>query len=412
MNTLRSLIEAAGHSEVWAPVTKSADEISGSFSNPGPALLAAFGGGPTASGVYVDHDSVMQIAAAYACVRIISETVGSLPRHTFRRLEKGREKVRNHPVAQVMDRPNSWQSPMEFFEALTAHACLTGNGYAQVYRGTRGALSLEVIPPRKMKVERANDGGPRYLVTVKGGQQEVSRDDVIHVRGLALSDDMLTGLSPVTYHRETLGLAKVMDQYTARTFGKGLSMRAWIEEPKKLDPQIAAIRRHAFQEAYGGAMNAGGVAIMDNGSKIHAIDLSPKDKEFLLTRKLTIAEIARIWRVPLHKLGELDKATFSNIEHQSLEFVVDTIRPWLVRIEQAIRRTLFVEDSDFYMEHSVEGLLRGDIKSRYEAYATARNWGWMSADDVLELENKNPLPDGKGEEYLRPSNMTLAGTPV
>ena len=289
---------------------------------------------------------------------------------------------------------------------MQGHLCLRGNAYAQIMPGLRGSMS-ELIPihPDMVTVDQLENN--RLLYTVKrkgGGKDEYRQDQIFHIRGLSTSG--ITGLSPITMARESLGLSKATEMHGAKLFSNGASPGGVIEHPGKLLPKAYNQLRESWQQAHGGVQNAHKVAILEEGMKWTQMGMSSEDAQFLETRKYQAIDIARIYRVPPHMIAELDRATFSNIEHQSIEFVMHTIRPWLVRWEQAIQRCLINED-DVFAEFNAEGLLRGDTKSRYEAYASAITNGWMTRNEVRKIENLDPL-DGL-DEPIQQLNM---GSPV
>ena len=232
----------------------------------------------------------------------------------------------------------------------------------------------------------------------------------MHIRGL--SSDGVTGLNPIELFRESVALGLAYEEYSARLFGNGANLQGVLETPQAMSDTALKRFREMWQQNYGGLANSGKTAILENGMKWQAIGMRPADAEFIASRKFQVTEIARIFRVPPHMLADLERATFSNIEHQSLEFIRDTIRPWLVRWEQALTRDLIpAEDRDkYFVEFLIDGLMRGDLKSRYDSYAIGRNNGWLSANDIRRLENMNPLPPEQGDVYLIPLNMVQAGT--
>ena len=235
-------------------------------------------------------------------------------------------------------------------------------------------------------------------------------DRVWHLRGL--SNDGLDGYSPISLMRQAIGLSMAAEKFGAKFFGNDARPGGILLHPGQLGDEAAKRLTETWESRHGGLSGAHRVAVLEEGLSYKEIGIPPDDAQFLETRKFQVNEIARIYRIPPHMLADLERATFSNIEHQSIDFVTHTIRPWLVRWEQSIKQNLMVPaDRDrYFAEFLVDGLLRGDTKSRYEAYAIGRQNGWFSADDIREMENLNPLPDGKGEEYLIPLNMIPAGS--
>lgn len=366
----------------------------------------------SSAGIAVTPDSALQISAVWACTRLIAETLASLPLVTYHRLDNGgKERARNHPLYDVLhDRPNRWQSRFEFVEMLTGHAALRGFGIARRVAGDRGYVD-ELIPihPDRVFRERIAGGDYRFRVTLPNGTEEVLiRDEVFELRGFGT--DGMNPISPIEVARNSLGIALALDATAGSMFRNGVRISGTLEHPKELSDKARGNLRKAIAEQHSGAQNAGGFLLLEDGLHWQQIGMTNTDAEFLASRKFSVAEIARWFRCPPHKIGDLERSTNNNIETQSLEFVTDTIVPWATRWEQAILRQLIIAPQYYYAKFVIDGLLRGDIKSRYEAYAQGRQWGWLCADDIREKEDMNPLPNGAGQEYLVPLNMHPAGT--
>ena len=293
---------------------------------------------------------------------------------------------------------------------------LWGNAYAQIIRNGKGeVVALYPLMPNKMTVDRDEQGHLFY--SYQRSNDEALKDngtvillpsDVLHIPGLGF--DGLVGYSPIAMAKNAIGLAIATEEYGAKFFANGAAPSGVLEHPGTIkDPSRV---RDAWQSQFGGSSNSGKVAVLEEGMKYTPISISPEQAQFLETRKFQINEIARIFRVPPHMVGDLEKSSFSNIEQQSLEFVKYTLDPWVIRWEQSIRRTLLTPDekSKYYVSFNVEGLLRGDYQSRMNGYATARQNGWMSANDIRELENLDRIPaeDG-GDLYLINGNMLPMG---
>ena len=401
--SLRSLIRN------WLFETRSSPAI------PDQWLVSAFGGPTTATGLRINADTAMRLTAVYAAVRILAETVATLPLIVYRRTKNdGKERATDYFLYTLLhDQPNEEQTSVEFREMLQGHLALRGTAYAQIDRRNGYPARLVPLHPDCVEVGRDQSGGLLYTVTPDSGPQYRLRQragEILHIRGL--SSDGVTGLNPVELFRESVALGLAYEEYSARLFGNGANLQGVLETPQALSDTALKRFREMWQQAYGGLANSGKTAILESGMKWQAIGLRPVDAEFISSRKFQISEIARIFRVPPHMLADLERATFSNIEHQSLEFIRDTIRPWLVRWEQALTRDLIpAEDRDqYFVEFLIDGLMRGDLKSRYDSYAIGRNNGWLSANDIRRLENMNPLPPEQGDVYLIPLNMVQAGT--
>ena len=374
-----------------------------------------FMGGSTA-GKNVSERSAMQMTAVYACVRILSEAVACLPVHLYKYNDAGgKEKASEHPLYHLLhDEPNPEMTSFIFRETLMTHLLLWGNAYAQVIRNGKGeVIALYPLMPNKMSVDRDEQGQLYYTyqrstdeaATMEGSTVVLRPSDVLHIPGLGF--DGLVGYSPIAMAKNAIGLAIATEEYGAKLFANGAAPSGVLEHPGTIkDP---ARVREAWMSQFGGSANSGKVAVLEEGMKYTPISISPEQAQFLETRKFQINEIARIFRVPPHMVGDLEKSSFSNIEQQSLEFVKYTLDPWLIRWEQTLYRTLFSEKEKekYFFKFSVEGLLRGDYATRMSGYATARQNGWMSTNDIRELENLDRIPAEEGGDlYLINGNMT------
>jgi len=294
------------------------------------------------------------------------------------------------------------------------HLLLWGNSFSEIERNGRGdVVALWPIHPTRIEVSvKTIEGVPQLAFDVRqksGSTITLMQNQVLLVSGLGYG---ILGKSPIQLHREGLGISVAAEQYGGKFFKNDARPGFVLTHPGTMGDEAFERFRDSWKKTYEGSGNAHRVAILEEGMKPEDVGLPPGDAQFIETRKYQRSEVASIYRVPPHMIGDLEKATFSNIEHQGIEFVVHSLRPWLVRIEQAINMQLLMpaERGDYFAQHIVDGLLRGDTQSRFEAYTKARNWGWMNADDIRELENMNPLPDGIGQIYLQPLNMVPAGT--
>lgn len=362
------------------------------------------------AGAAVNAESSMRVAAVYGCVRVISETVGSLPLHIYRRTAGGKIRAVDHPLYRLLhDTPNPWQTAMEFREMMQAHLCLRGNAYAYInWTSPTNASELIPIHPDRVTVRQLDDMSLVYEVRNKTGVQLFPAEDILHIRGL--SSDGIVGRSVLEDARESIGVAIATQEYASKFYANDATPSLVVSIPGKLSPEARKRLVEAWQDTFGGSRNARRTAVLEEGAKVEPLAMTFDDAQFLETRKFQRSEIAGIFRVPPHLIGDLERATFGNIEHQSIEFVTHCIRPWLVRWEQALSRALFTAPGIYFPEHVVEGLLRGDIKSRYDAYAVGRVNGWLSANDIRSLENLNPIQGG--DVYLQPMNMVPAGSPA
>ena len=371
--------------------------------------------GSSAAGKSVNERSAMQMTAVYACVRILSESIAGLPLHMYRYEDDGsKTKAVEHPLYHLLhDEPNPEMTSFIFRETLMSHLLLWGNAYAQIIRNGKGdIIALYPLMPNRMKVERDAKGQLYYeyqtmkedAPTMKGAVYQLYPNEVLHVPGLGF--DGLVGYSPIAMAKNAIGLAIAAEEYGSKFYANGAAPSGVLEHPNVLkDP---AKVRDSWNAAFGGSSNAHRVAVLEEGMKYTPISISPNEAQFLETRKFQINEIARIFRVPPHMVGDLEKSSFSNIEQQSLEFVKYTLNPWVCRWEQALQRALLDDDEKgkYFFRFNVEGLLRGDYQSRMNGYAIARQNGWMSANDIRELENLDRIPaELGGDLYLVNGNM-------
>ncbi|HIU51003.1 MAG TPA: phage portal protein [Candidatus Limousia pullorum] len=371
--------------------------------------------GGSSSGKAVTERSAMQMTAVYSCVRILSEAVAGLPLHFYRYTDDGgKEKAIDHPLYSLLhDEPNPEMTSFVFRETLMTHLLLWGNAYAQIIRnGKNEIIALYPLMPNKMEVSRDKSGQlyytyvtqPEEAHTMKGTVVYLRPSEVLHIPGLGF--DGLVGYSPIAMAKNAIGMAVACEEYGAKFFANGAAPGGVLEHPGTIkDPQRV---RESWQSTFGGSGNSNKVAVLEEGMKYTPIGISPEQAQFLETRKFQINEIARIFRVPPHMVGDLEKSSFSNIEQQSLEFVKYTLDPWIVRWEQSIRRALLTpeEKKKYFVKFNLEGLLRGDYQSRMNGYAIGRQNGWMSANDIRELENQDRIPAEEGGDlYLVNGNM-------
>ena len=333
----------------------------------------AFYFGGTTSGKAVTERSAMQMTAVYSCVRILAEAVAGLPLHLYRYKEDGgKEKALDHPLYLLLhDEPNPEMSSFVFRETLMTHLLLWGNAYAQIIRNGKGeVIALYPLMPNRMVVDRDIHGQLYYQYTrsteeaptMKGVTVNLPPSDVLHIPGLGF--DGLVGYSPIAMAKNAIGMAIACEEYGAKFFANGARPSGILTHPNTVkDP---AALRASWNAAYGGSGNASRVAVLEEGMTFTPLSIPNNEAQFLETRKFQVTEICRIFRVPPHMIGDLERATFSNIESQNISFAVHTIRPWLVRIEQAVNRALIPENEKgrFYAQFNIDGLMRGDYKSR------------------------------------------------
>ena len=372
--------------------------------------------GPSTSGKNVNEFTAMQTTAVYACVRILSETLAALPLQLYRYTAGGKERVYDHPLYHILhDEPNPEMTSFIFRETLMSHLLIWGNAYAQIIRDKLGRIQgLYPLRPDKMTVCRDESGQIYYIYTkttdenpaIKPyGQVPLRKDEVLHIPGLGF--DGLVGYSPIAMARNAVGMTMACEEYGASFFANGASPSGVLEHPGILkDP---AKVRDSWNAVYQGSANAHKVAVLEEGMKYQQIGIPPEEAQFLETRKFQLNEIARLYRIPPHMIGDLEKSSFNNIEQQSMEFVKYTLDPWVIRWEQAMQKALFLpeEKKQYFLKFNVSGLMRGDYESRMTGYSIGRQNGWLSANDIREMEDMNPVPDEEGGNlYLVNGSMT------
>ena len=373
--------------------------------------------GRTTSGKPVNERTAMQTTAVYACVRILAEAVASLPLHVYEYQDDGGKKlVHDHPLYYLLhDEPNPEMTSFVFRETLMSHLLIWGNAYAQIIRDGAGrVLGLYPLLPDKMEVQRDDRGNIYYVYSRNSdenpmfkeyGNIKLKAEDVLHIPGLGF--DGLIGYSPIAMAKNAVGMTLACEEYGASFFANGANPGGVLEHPGVLkDPSKV---RESWNSVYRGVNNAHKIAVLEEGMKYQQIGIPPEEAQFLETRKFQINEIARLYRIPPHMVGDLDKSSFSNIEQQSLEFVKYTLDPWVIRWEQSLQRSLLLpgEKGKYFIKLNVDGLLRGDYQSRMNGYAVGRQNGWFSANDIREMEDMNPIPDEEGGNlYLINGAMT------
>ena len=364
--------------------------------------------GKANSGEQVDEKTAMQIATVYACVRLLAESVAQLPLHLYRVTDPdGQEKVPEHPLYTILYRqPNPEMTSFSYWEAVMTHLLLWGNSYSQIVRdGKNNILGLYPLLPENVEIDRTDKGELYYIYhaytnEVPGEKNKdiiFRRDEMFHIPGLSFNG--LVGFSPIAMMKNSLGTTLAVEKYGSAFFKNGAQPSGVLQHPTTLkDPEKV---RRQWHEAYGGTANAHRVAVLEEGMQYKPISLPPEDSQFLSTREFGVEEICRIFRVPPHMVQDLKRATFSNIEHQSIDFVVHTLDPWLVRIEKAIVKDLLLEDEkdQFFPKFNVDGLLRGDYKSRMDGYSVGISTGIISPNEARRKENMPPLPAEEGGDF-------------
>lgn len=373
-------------------------------------MMLFFGGARSSGGVTVTPESALTFSAVLASVRVLSEGVAALPLLTYERIARGKERAIANPLYSVLhDSPNEEMTSFQWRETSMAHCVLWGNCYSEIIDDGAGRVrELWPLLPQHMTVKRQNDR-IIYEYAVPGSTTVAYRaDQIFHVPGLSMNG--LVGMSMIGIAREAIGLGLTLNKHGAKLFANGARAGGVLETPGQLSEDAYKRLTESFNDQYAGVDNAGKTILLEEGTKFNSLTMPNDDAQFLQTRMFQIEEIARIFRVPPHMIGDLEHATFSNIEQQSLDFVIYSLTPWLVRWEQAISHKLFLprERSQYFAEFLTSALLRGDTMSRYTAYSSAISAGWITRNQVREIENMNPENPAL-DEYLQPLNMVTAG---
>ncbi|MBD3948452.1 phage portal protein [Tuanshanicoccus lijuaniae] len=388
--------------KLFSGLFRSRDKLENKLSNNSYSFFI----GQSSSGKRVNERTAMTMSAVYSCVRILSETLASLPLHVYERTDVGSKKATYHSLYNILhNEPNAEMTSFIFRETLMTHLLLWGNAYTQIIRNGKGdVVGLYPLMPDKMTVDRDDNHTIYYeYLSTNGERVRLSYQDVLHIPGLGF--DGLVGYSPIAMAKNAIGMSIAAEEYGAKFFSNGATPSGILEHPGTV--KNADSLRESWTRGFSGN-NSHKVAILEEGMKYTPISISPNEAQFLETRKFQINEIARIFRIPPHMIGDLEKSSFSNIEQQSLEFVKYTLDPWVIRFEQAFNRRLLKdkEKAQFYVKFNVDGLLRGDYQSRMNGYAVGRQNGWMSANDIRTLENLDRIPTEEGGDlYLVNGNM-------
>ena len=375
-----------------------------------PRLNELFGGSSTDSGVSITPETALTYSAVYQAVRCISEAVSSLPLNLYERQPGGgKSKASAHPLYSILhDSPNPEMSSLQWRECSMAHLLLWGNSYTEIVRDLDGnCVELWPIDPSIVTAKRTDSGELYY--DLNRGKSFITAANMLHISGLSF--DGISGMSPISMARQSLGLSLAIEQFGAGYFGRGARPGGVLTFPGQLSPEARQNLRRSFEELHAGGANSHRVALLEAGLKWEAIGVPPDDSQFLQSREFQVVEVARWFNIPPHKLRDLNKPSYNSLEMMNIEFLTDTLRPWLVRWEQALNRKIIrpKDRGNYFCEHNVEGVLRGDIASRYQAYSVARNWGWLSVNEIREKENMNGVGP-EGDLYMQPLNMQALGT--
>jgi len=378
----------------------SPENPSTNLSNPADWLVDWMTGGATYSGPPVNELNAVRATAVFRCISIIANTIASLPFNVYKRTDDGREPAPQHPLQRILhDQPNRITSSYTFRQIIAGGLLTNGNGTAVIGRNNAGRiLDLIQLPPQDVEVERKGRGQSGdfrldYRVTIDGNRFDVPQESMIHVPGFGF--DGVRGISPIAaVGKQSIGLGLALEEFQGRFTQASARGSGVIEVDKALSPEGLSNLRSAFEKLYSGVEKSGKTVFLDKGMQWKSMQIDPNDAQTLETRRYQVSDIARIFGVPLHLLGETDKATSwgSGIEQQSIAFVEYVIRPWLVSIEQEFNRKLF--RAPYYCEFVLDGLLRGDSKARSEYYSKGINNAFLTPNEARRAENKPPKPGG------------------
>ncbi len=368
---------------------------------------AMFGGVESSTGIAISPETAMRFTTVLICVRVLAESVASLPCILYRRRKDGgKDRAIDHPTYHVLhDQANAWNSAFEYIEGTMSNLALRGNGYSFVERNKRGqTIGLIPLNPDGITIKQAADWSPLYNATMPdNSRQDLTSKQMHHIRGPLPKG--YVGQSMISLARDAIGLGLAAETFGSHLYKNGVKPSGVLKHPGKIGPEATETLRGQFEKKYAGLSNSSRPLLLEEGMEWIALSINPDDAQFLETRKFQRSEIAGIFRVPAHLVNDLERATFSNIEHQTLEFVVHSLRPWLKRWEQAINRDLLApaERDEYFAEFKIDDLLRGDFKSRMEGLALQIQNGILSPNEARIIENMNPR-DG-GEEYWKPTSM-------
>jgi len=380
----------------------SPNNPSTSLANPASWM---FDGAASKTGIAITEDSAMRLSAVFGAVRVISETIASLPWEVKQDAGDSTRSASAHPINKLIHHPNGMMTDFNFREVCQAHLCLHGNAFIAIRRNEAGQpVKLIPVHPDRVEVKVYKD---EKFYTIDQGKETFDDTEMIHILGLSF--DGIIGKSVIEAARESIGLGLAADQFGGSFFGNGANVSAVLTHPGKLSDEAYKRLMASWARRYSGLDNAHKTAILEEGMNLQKVSISPQESQFLETRKFGVEDIARFFRIPLAYLGSLENSsTRANIEEQGIQFQRNTILPWVKRWEAEFNRKLFPGQEDYFIRMNMDGLLRGDISSRYSSYATARQWGWLSVNDIRKHESLDPI-DG-GNVYLQPLNMVEAGT--
>jgi HK97 family phage portal protein len=377
-------------------------------------LYAALGGYASNTGVPVTPFTALQAAAVYSCIRTISQDIAMVSPFVRRRLiGGGYQRELRHPLTKLFRRPNRWQTWFEFIGYAVTSLCLRGNAFVVVERD-RDANPIELVPiaPDRCTIMLTDDGELWYRINSRrlGYGLLVPPDDMIHIKNISM--DGYVGVSPIAIAQDVIGLALATQQHGGILFRQGGQIGGVISHPGKLSKEASDRIANSWRETHAGVQNAHKAAILEEGMKFDKVAITNEEAQFLETRRFQVIDICRLYGVPPHRLGELDKATLNNIEQQNQQYVDSALKPTARSIEQLFDHHLLFDDERSILEckFDFDDMTRGDLKTRFEAYQIGTLNGWLNRNEVRARENMNPIDDGHGDEYRVPLNTAVPGT--
>jgi HK97 family phage portal protein len=380
-------------------------------SNPAPWLYDAFGATPGWAGISVNEDTALKFSAVYGCVRVISDQLASFPKGIYKRIDdRVREKQSDHPLKYLIDsQPNEFCTAFDFWDACSNAVLLWGNGFAEILRDGRFGISgFQNYHPSKITIHYGIvDGKPILFYEENESHRVIPYYNMLHFHGMSFDGVQGKGVI-ANFAKESVGLSVAAEKFGAKFFGNDTMMTKYLSHPTQLsDPALKHIQE-SWQQNYAGLDNAFKIRVLEEGMKLENVGIPPDQAQYLGTRQHQVEEICRWFKVQPHLIQHLLRSTNNNIEHQGIEFVTQTLTPWVVRFEHELNRKIFAEREKglFYVKFNMGSLLRGDVKTRSEYYSKMLQWGVLCPDEVRELEDRNPREDGKGGEYINPANIT------
>lgn len=398
--------------------TRASKSGQSGIANPSQWVIDFLGAAKSVTGIDVHETVAMQANAVYACVLVLAETMGTIPLVLYHRSpDGGKQRAPEHPLYRLLhDTPNPEMTSVDFRQSMMGHRLLWGNAYAEIERDVSGRpIALWPLRPDRMAIWRSLDTKQlEYWYSLyTGGVAVLQPEQVLHLKNLSI--DGIRGMSPIAWQREAVAGELALEQFANSFFGNDATPGGFLSHPGTLSDKARENIKKGYEAAHKGLTMAHRMAVFEEGITWQKVGVAPEDAQFLASRQFSLTTIARMYRVPMHLLSELGRVTHANIEHMGIDFVTHTIRPHCVNWEQAIAHKLIMpaEAASYFAEFNIEGLLRGDLASRYQSYAIGRQWGWLSPNEIRNKENMNPIPDEDGgNDYLVPLNMGAHQPPV